>query len=443
MEIQDTLSVSKQEYQTRRLTLARRLPPDSIALIPAATTCSRNADASYRFRQDSDMVYLTGFTEPDALLVITSGPTSHSVLFNRPRHPVEELWNGKRLGQDDAMAVLGVDEAFSLDGVEEQLPALLEGKETIYFAFQRYPQWEQRVYQILSRMKKQIRQGIHNPELLGDLDPILSEMRLIKSPKEIAIMQHAAKLSVAAHRRVMQACSRLEYEYQLEAEFLHELMRHGCRNVAYDSIVASGANACILHYTENNQPLHDGDLILIDAGGEFEHYAADITRTYPKNGRFTGEQRALYELVLQAQQAGIRSIKPGVAWNVIQHTIIRVLTSGLKDLGILQGDVDGLIESKAFRSFYMHNSGHWLGLDVHDCGRYKSANQWRLLEPGMVLTVEPGLYMSTAPTGINSRWSGIGVRIEDDILVTESGYMNLTAELPVEISELEVIIRGH
>ena len=434
--------ITQKEYQTRRHELAKRLPPDGIAVIPAATETLRNGDSHYRFRQDSDFYYLTGFNEPDALLVISADHASESVLFNRPRDPAQEQWTGKRLGQEGACATLGIDTAYPLASIDKRLPELLAGKRAIYYVMGRYPLWEKRILDAWQVVKGQVRRGIVAPEAFCDLMPILGEMRLFKSDAEIELMQHAAHISVTAHQRAMRACQGATHEYHLEAELLYEFSRQGCRSVAYDPIVAGGPNACILHYTDNNQPLQSGDLILIDAGGEFENYAADITRTFPVNGRFSKDQRLIYELVLSAQKAGISCIKPGCLWGDVQQAIVQILTAGLVDLGLLKGAVNELIEQEAYRPFYMHHSGHWLGLDVHDCGRYKTEGQWRPLEPGMVLTVEPGLYISADHQGVNSRWGGIGVRIEDDILVTKEGHINLSKGLAVEIDDLEALVRG-
>jgi Xaa-Pro aminopeptidase len=434
--------ITKNEYQIRRRELATRLPSDSIALIPAASELLRNGDAHHRFRQDSDFYYLTGFNEPDALLLITAGPEGESFLFNRPRDPAQEQWSGRRLGQEGACQVLGLDFAYPLADLDSHLPDLLAGKRSIYYVLGRYPVWEKRVLAAWHVVKGQVRRGVVAPQAFCDLAPILGEMRLFKSAAELGLMQQAAEISVAAHQRAMRACREAHFEYQLEAEIVYEFSRQGCRSVAYDSIVAGGANACILHYTENNQSLTRGDLVLIDAGGEFENYAADITRTFPINGRFSPEQRSIYELVLRSQRAGIACVRPGCLWDEVQRTIVRVLTEGLVDLGLLHGSVEGLIESGAYKPFYMHNSGHWLGLDVHDCGQYKLHGQWRPLEPGMVLTVEPGLYISADIKGIDSRWWGIGVRIEDDIQVTVDGHKNLSGDLAVEVDDLEALICG-
>lgn len=431
--------ITQKEYQARRRELATRLPADSIAVIPAASEVLRNGDSHYRFRQDSDFYYLTGFNEPDALLLISAGA---SILFNRPRNPVEEQWTGMRLGQDGACKALGVDAAYSIAELKARLPELLMDKQAIYYAIGQRPVWAKQILDAWQVVKKQGRRGVSAPEAFCDLAPIIGELRLFKSQAEIDLMQHAAHISVAAHQRVMRACSKASHEHELEAELLYEFSRQGCRSVAYDSIVAGGSNACILHYTENNKPLQSGDLVLIDAGGEFENYAADITRTFPINGHFSSEQRLIYELVLRAQKAGIACVRPGCVWDEIQRTIVHILTAGLVELGLLRGSIDELTEREAYKPFYMHQSGHWLGLDVHDCGRYKIQGKWRALEAGMVLTVEPGLYIPCDLDDVDRRWWGIGVRIEDDIHVTPDGHKNLSGELAVEVDDLEALIRG-
>ena len=434
--------ITQQEYQARRNDLAMRLPSNSIAIISAASESLRNGDAHYRFRQDSDFYYLTGFNEPDALLLIESGKQATSILFNRPSNPSEEQWTGKRLGQEDACKVLNLDAAFPIETYVTRLPELLADKQAIYYFIGRYPQWDTRIFQAWNEVKGQGRKGIKAPEAFYDLAPILSEKRLFKSKAEIALMQRAADITVTAHQRAMKASRHAQFEYQLEAEILHELTHQGCRSTAYDSIVASGDNACILHYTDNNRSLKQSDLVLIDAGAEYENYASDVTRTFPVNGRFSTEQRLIYELVLSAQKAGISCVRPGCAWDDIQRTIVRILTEGLIELNILQGNIDELIRTQAYKPFYMHTSGHWLGLDVHDCGRYKMEKQWRTLQQGMVLTVEPGLYIQTGLQGVDERWWGIGVRIEDDICVTVDGAHNLTGKLAVDVADLEALMRG-
>lgn len=434
--------INQQEYQARRKKLALQLPEDSIAIISAAHELLRNGDAHYRFRQDSDFYYLTGFDEPEALLIITGGKESQSILFNRPRNPAEEQWTGKRIGQDGACKELGMSVAYPVSSISEELPKLLANKSAIYYTLGRNPSLENQIMHALTAVKSQVRRGVKAPESLCDLDPLISEMRLFKSDAELDLMRRAAAISVAAHKRAMQVCKNMEHEYQLEAELIYEFSRNGCRSVAYDPIVGAGENACILHYTENNKPLRRGDLVLIDAGGEYGNYAADITRTFPINGTFSPEQRSIYELVLKSQKAGIAAIKPGLPWNGVQQIILRILTEGLCELGLLHGTVDELITKEAYKPFYMHNSGHWLGLDVHDAGRYKINNEWRPLEAGMVLTVEPGLYISAGIAGVDKRWWNIGVRIEDDVLVTQSGCEVLTAALPVDVDAIEALMRG-
>ncbi len=369
------------------------------------------------------------------------GGDAQSILFNRVRNPAEEQWTGKRLGQEGAIHELGMQAAFPIHSLDEELPKLLADKTAIYYALTRNPALETTITQALQMVKNQVRRGIKAPLSLCDLEPLLGEMRLFKSDAELALMRKAAQISVDAHLCAMRRCKYLQYEYELEAELIYEFSRQGCRNVAYDPIVGGGENACVLHYTDNNQALHAGDLVLIDAGGEYANYAADITRTFPINGQFTPEQRSIYELVLKAQKAGIAAIKPGLPWNGVQQIILQILTEGLCKLGILKGSVDQLIAEEAYKPFYMHNSGHWLGLDVHDSGQYKINGQWRALEPGMVLTVEPGLYISSNMPGVEQRWWGIGVRIEDDVLVTPSGHEVLTAALPVDIDAIEALMR--
>lgn len=429
--------ITKEEYMARRLKLAKLLPKNSTAIIFAASEVFRNNDATYRFRQNSDFYYLTGFNEPDAILIINSAPNEASILFNKPLNQLEEQWNGKRLGQIDACESLGVDAAYSLEEIETHLPVFLSNKNAVYYDINTNKNWDNYLLKTFKQLKNQGRNTACAPLSFYDIKPILSEMRLFKSPKEISLIKKAVEISISAHKRVIKNIKNLKSEAKVEAELLYELNRLGCRNVAYESIIASGNNACTLHYVENNQPLKPDTLILIDAGGEYENYAADITRVFPINGKFNPEQRQIYELVLKAQRAGISLIKPGCIWNDIQTNIIKILTEGLVELGILIGHPDNLIKEEAYKQFYMHGSGHWLGLDVHDCGVYKINNSWRELEAGMVLTVEPGLYISNKITNIDKKWLGIGVRIEDDILVTETGYENLSKDLMVDISDIE------
>jgi Xaa-Pro aminopeptidase len=428
--------ITLEEYKARREKLAKMLPKNSIALIFAAPIILRNGDATFRFRQNSDFYYLTGFNEPNALLVIDTSDESKSILFNKPRNEAEEQWTGKLLGQDNAPSQLGVDIAYSIEEIDEHLSLLLLNKDAIYYDISQNENWNKHIFPNWLLSKNQNRHG-SVCESFQDLKPLISEMRLIKSKDEIALMKKASEISISAHMRAMQKAKTLSSESELESEILYELNRLGCRNVAYESIVASGNNACTLHYIENNQQLNSKELILIDAGGEYENYAADITRVFPKNGKFSEEQRQIYELVLKAQKAGINAIKPGCPWNEVQLIIVKILTEGLLELEILTGNIDDLIKNEAYKAFYMHGSGHWLGLDVHDCGRYKIDNVWRNLEEGMVLTVEPGLYIQEGSENVDKRWFGIGVRIEDDIVVTKDGYENLTGDLIKEVCDIE------
>jgi len=433
------------DYQARRQHLANHLPADALVVIPAASEHIRNGDSHYRFRQDSDFYYLTGFDEPDAVLFITGGEQSESILFNRPKSELEERWTGPRLGQADAPARLSVDAAYPIAELETKLLEILLDKRAIYYPMGRYPMHERMLRDAWTRVKSQARRGQHVPEVCADIMPILSEMRVIKDDSEIRCMREAARISVKAHEAVMRACKHARHEYELEAEFLYALGREGCQNIAYSSIVAGGANACVLHYINNNQVLDPSQLVLVDAGGEVGYYAADITRTYPVSGKFSTEQRLMYDLVWRAQKAGIACVKPGMAWDSMQAAIVHELTLGLCELDILNGSkhsVEQLIELGAYKPFYMHSSGHWLGLDVHDVGAYFVDNKSRLLEPGMALTVEPGLYIPENYEGIDPKWWGIGIRIEDDILVTQAGHDNLTGALAVAPEALEDLIRG-
>lgn len=433
--------ISRDEYQQRCARLSAAMEPHSVAIIPANQEVIRSGDSHYRFRQNAHFYYLTGFEEPEAVLIVFSDKDKGNLLFNRRKDPEREIWDGPRLGQEQAPLKLGVERAFPIEDFAKESLEFLQGCDNIYYAMGMFPEWEARIQQVMTKLKGLIRKGIKAPSRFVDLEPLLSELRLIKSPAEQAVMRKAAHISAHAHIRAMQRCRHLDNEYQLEAELLYGFSKHGCRSVAYNPIVGSGANACVLHYEANNQALQSGDLVLIDAGGEYANYAADITRTFPVTGTFSDAQRQIYQLVLQSQQAGIACIAPGVAWNVIQDTIVHVLCEGLCGLGILSGSVEENIEAANYRAFYMHNSGHWLGIDVHDCGAYKKDGNWRPLEAGMVLTVEPGLYFSPNDSSIDACWRGIGVRIEDDILVTPNGYENLTAAVPVAIDEIEALMR--
>ncbi len=428
------------EYQIRRKTLASRLPAGSIGFFPAAKEHLRNGDVQYRFRQDSDFYYLTGFNEPDGLLVLFAD-TQSTVLFIREWQKSQEIWTGKHLSVDEAAIALGIEQVYPLSQLQQHLPQLLLGKTAVYYPISRDLDWESTCLRAIANLKQQVRKGETVPSVLGDIGPIISELRLFKSNAEIAALQRAVDVSVAAHQQAMQHCSSLAYEYQLEGILRHAFFQHGCQDVAYEPIVAGGANACTLHYTANNMPLDPQGLVLIDAGAEWQNYAADITRTFPSNGRFSAPQREIYELVLWAQRQAIALIRPGVSWDAMQNKIVNLLTQGLVDLGLLQGNVEDLIAQEAYRVYYMHGSGHWLGLDVHDAGAYKIDGHWRSLQAGMVLTVEPGLYIAK-DAEVDARWQGIGVRIEDDILVTSDGHCHLSKELVSAVPDVEALLRG-
>ncbi|MES3039859.1 MAG: Xaa-Pro aminopeptidase [Pseudomonadota bacterium] len=429
------------EFAQRRQQLMQNMGADAVAIVPAALHYRRNRDTEYRFRQDSDFYYLSGFAEPEALLVLLPGRAEGEfVMFCRPRDREMEIWNGYRAGPEGAINDFGAQQAFTIDELDQRLPELLAGRDRVYAPMGVQPAFDQRLAGWLGSVRAKTRAGVRAPSALHLLDAALHPLRLIKSAAELAIMQRAADLSAEGHRRAMALAAPGRYEYELEAELLHTFTRHGCQAPAYGSIVGSGANACILHYGENDRRMQDGDLVLIDAGGELDHYAADITRTFPVNGRFTAPQKDLYEVVLAAQLAAIASVRPGASWQAPHDAAVRVLTQGLVDHGLLQGSVDGLIESNAFRRFYMHRTGHWLGMDVHDVGDYQIDGQWRPLSEGMVLTVEPGLYVSPDDETVAAHWRGIGIRIEDDVVVTAQGHHVLSAKAPKAVAEIEALV---
>ena len=433
--------MTSKEFARRRKVLMQLMGRDSIAVVPTAPLCLRNRDVEYPYRPDSDFFYLSGFVEPEAVLVLAPGHAhGEYLLFNRERDVKMELWNGPRAGQEGARDHYGADDAFPIDDIEDILPGLLENRTKIFYTMGRLPEFDTRITTWLNRIRGKSRAGVHAPDEIVALDHLLHELRLFKSPAELKHMRRAATASAAAHRRAMQVCRPGIREYYLEAEILHQFMRQGCRSPAYPSIVAGGANACILHYTVNDQVLKAGDLVLIDAGAEYANYAADVTRTFPVNGRFSDAQRAVYEVVLEAQLAAIAQVRPGKHWNDPHQAAVRALTRGLVRLGLLKGEIRTLIKNKAYERFFMHRTGHWLGMDVHDVGDYKIGDSWRMLEPGMVLTVEPGLYISPGARGVAKKWRGIGIRIEDDVLVTRHGPEVLTKDAPKSVAEIEALM---
>ncbi len=428
------------EFKRRRAQLMKMIGKGSIAIVSSASSQVRNRDVEYPFRQDSDFLYLTGFNEPDAVLVLIPGRKhGEYILFCRENDPEQETWHGRRAGQQGAIELYGADDSFPIDDIDDILPGMLEGREKVFQVMGRYPEFDTRLMGWVNQIKAQSRSGVHVPYEFVSLDHLLHDMRLYKSRAEQSVMKKAAKISVAAHTRAMRACKPGLYEYSIEAEYNYEFSRNGAEH-AYPPIVGGGRNGCILHYTENTDQLQDGDLLLIDAGCEVEGYASDITRTFPVNGTFSPAQRDLYEIVLQAQQAAIQKVKPGNHWNDPHNAAVRVITKGLLELKILKGSLPKLLKEHAYRRFYMHRTGHWLGLDVHDVGDYKVGDQWRLLEPGMVLTVEPGVYIPAQSKGVHRKWWDIGIRIEDDVLVTAKGNEVLTAGLPTTIKEIEALM---
>ncbi|MCW9025430.1 MAG: Xaa-Pro aminopeptidase [Gammaproteobacteria bacterium] len=433
--------MNAQEFKRRRRRLMQMMDNDSVAILPTAPVRIRNRDAEYPFRPDSDFYYLTGFPEPEAVAVLVPGREhGEYILFCRENDPEMETWNGTRAGQEGAVDQYFADDSFPIDDIDDILPGLLENKERVFYTMGTLPDFDQRLIGWVNRLRKQSRAGIHTPGEFVALDHFVHDMRLYKSSAEIKAMRQAAKISSKAHIRAMQACKPGMMEYQLEADLLHTFMYGGARSPAYSSIVGSGANGCILHYIENTAKMKDGDLVLIDAGAEYDCYAADISRTFPVNGQYSRCQRALYEIVLQAQYAAIEQVKPGNHWNDPHEAAVKVITQGLKDLGILKGSIKNLLKNESYKPYYMHRTGHWLGMDVHDVGDYKVETEWRVLEPGMVLTVEPGLYIAGGHKGVAKKWWDIGIRIEDDVLVTKDGCEVLTADVPKEPDEIETLM---
>ena len=425
MELAYMAELPKEEFGERRTRVFAQMQPNSALLIFSEIEKRRNNDCTYPFRQDSYFWYLTGFNEPNAaLLLLKTEQAEKAIIFLRPRDPLLETWNGRRLGVERAPQQLNVNEAYSIEEFATILPKILKNLTALYY-----------VPEIHTWGDKLVTESAVSFNEILDWRPILSEMRLIKSPNEIRLMQQAGQITALGHIKAMQTTRPNRFEYEIESEILYEFNRHCARFPSYNSIVAGGNNACILHYTENDRPLNDGDLVLIDAGCEFAMYAGDITRTFPVNGKFSQPQREIYELVLKAQKRAIELLVPGNSIKQANDEVIRIKTQGLVDLGILQGDVDTLIEQQAYRQFYMHGLGHWLGLDVHDVGSYGQDKQ-RILEIGMVITIEPGIYISE-DADVPEQYKGIGVRIEDNLLMTEYGNKILTAAAPKEIADIE------
>ncbi len=433
--------MNQSEFKKRRKHLMQRIGKGNIALISSAGVRVRNRDVDYPFRQDSDFYYLTGFNEPDALAVFIPGRSQGEyILFCREFDEKKALWEGAHAGLEGAIKHYAADDSFPIDDVDDIVSGMLENKTKVFYPMGRDTDLDHSLQEWIRHIRSQSRSGVMAPAELASIEPIVHEMRLFKSAAELKLMRYAAQISAQAHVKAMQLCVAGKYEYQVEADIVHHFMQSGLRNVAYPSIVAGGKNACTLHYTENKDKLKNGDLLLIDAGAECDHYAADITRTFPISGKFSEPQALLYQLVLDAQFAAIEQIKPNLPWNAAHDASVEVLTKGLVKLGLLKGSVSKLIKNEKYKQFYMHRIGHWLGMDVHDVGDYKVNQEWRLLQAGMVLTVEPGLYIPEDCKSVDKKWRGIGIRIEDDVLVTKNGYEILTHEVPKTIVEIETLM---
>src|SRR5688500_2497338 len=417
-------------YAERRRRLAAALG-DGVAVIPTAPERVRNRDSHYPYRFDSHFYYLTGFGEPEAVLVLVQ---NRSILFCREKNPERETWDGFRYGPDGARERFGFDEAHPIASLDQEMARLLENRPALYYPMGADTQWDARAIRWLNAVRERVRAGIAAPDRVHDVRTVIDDMRLVKDAHELAVMRRAARIAAGAHRRAMQRARPGRTEYEIEAELLYEFRRNGAQFPAYSPIVAGGANGCVLHYVFNNAALRDGELLLIDAGCELDGYASDITRTFPVNGRFTPAQREVYEIVLAAQAAAMERVRPGKAWIEPHDAAVRVLAQGMIDLKLLSGSLDEVLEKETYKRFYMHRTGHWLGLDVHDAGEYRRAGKWRALEPGMSLTVEPGLYIRGADD-VPERLRNIGIRIEDDVVVTHGACEVITAEAPKGVAD--------
>ena len=433
----------KNNFSERRLQLSNKVLDDSAIIVASALVKSRISDTDYAYRQDSNFYYLSGYEEPDSLILIRPNHDKEKfIIFCRDRDPLREQWDGFRTGQDGAIQEYQADNAYSINSIDQMMPELLAGVKNIYFSMSAPCGVDLKISQWVEDIRKNTRAGAEPPHNLLSLDSILHEMRLIKEDHEMGLMKQAADITTEAHIRAMQAVTPGMYEYQLEAEYLYAFNKNGARSPAYNSIVGGGNNSCILHYVENNAELKDGDLVLVDAGCEYKYYASDVTRTFPVNGKFSPEQKEIYSIVLEAHKQSMEQAKPGNKWNLMHEKSVEVIVEGLLDLGLLKGTKDQVIENGDYSKFYMHRIGHWLGMDVHDVGGYKQDGDWRDLEKGMVMTIEPGIYILDSLEDVDDKWKGIGVRIEDDIVVTESGFEVLTPNVPRTIEEVEHTVQG-
>jgi Xaa-Pro aminopeptidase len=432
----------KDEFNRRRRLLMKMIGKGSMVILPAVPEKSRNSDVLYHYRPDSDFFYLTGFAEPEAVAVLIPGRAhGEYVLFVRDRDPARETWDGRRAGPEGAVRDFGADDAFPIGDIDDILPGLMEHCERVHYTMGLHAEFDQRVIGWVNTLKGKSGAGVTPPQEFVALDHLLHDMRLFKSGAELAAMRHAAAIAVAAHERAMRFARPGRMEYEVMAELLHEFRRSNA-DISYHPIVGGGENACILHYHENSAELKQGDLLLIDAGCEYDLYASDITRTLPVSGRFSPAQRAIYDVVLEAQAAAIEKVRAGNHWNEPHDAAVKTITQGLVKLGILKGKVSSLIRDGAYRRFFMHKTGHWLGMDVHDVGDYKVGDQWRVLEPGMVMTVEPGIYIPAGSKGVAKKWWNIGIRIEDDVAVTRDGNEVLTAGLVKDADAIEKLMRA-
>ena len=431
--------MNHKEFEKRRRQLMRMVGQGGIVILPSAPVRTRSRDVEYNYRQDSDFYYMTGFAEPESVAVLVPGRANGEyLLFCRERDRKREQWDGLRAGQAGAVEHYGADDAFPIEDLDDILPGIMESCDRVYYTMGMYAEFDARIAEWVNTLRAKLSRGVHTPQEFVALDHLLHDMRLYKSRGEISAMRKSAKVAVEAHKRAMRITEPGLYEYEVEAEFIHEFRRNDAW-VSYSPIVAGGKNACILHYVENNVELKDGDLLLIDAGCELDYYASDITRTFPVNGRFSPEQRAVYEIVLEAQHAAIEKTVVGNHWNEPHDAAVRVITKGLKKLGLLQGSLPKLIKDGAYQPYYMHRTGHWIGMDVHDVGDYKVGDEWRMLETGMVTTVEPGIYIGNSRK-IPKAFRNIGIRIEDDVAVTNKGPDVLSKGLVTDPDDIESLM---
>ena len=436
--------INKQfNFLERRSELSNKVLDDSAIIVASSPVKSRISDTDYLYRQDSNFYYLSGYEEPESILLIRPyAKKDNFIIFCRDRDPLKEQWDGFRSGQKGAVEDFDADKSLSISSVDAFMPELLQGAKNIYYSMSSPCGLDQRINIWVDQIRLNTRAGAEPPQNLLSLDSIIHEMRLLKSNEEIEVMKQAAEITTEAHIRAMKAVKPGMYEYQLEAEYLYAFNKNGAKAPAYNSIVGGGNNACILHYVENNSELKDGDVVLVDAGCEYKYYASDVTRTFPVNGSFTEEQKQIYSIVLEAHRQSMDQLQPGNKWNLAHEKSVEVIVEGLIDLGIIKSKKQEAIDKGEYSKFYMHRIGHWLGMDVHDVGSYKQDGDWRDLEPGMVMTVEPGIYILDSLEGVEDKWKGIGVRIEDDVLVTKKGFEVLTSDIPRSIEEVENTVQS-